>query len=84
MVKNTWFSKTYKKVWNEPLPLILNLYCLNDTTTIIKTHVFLGDGYNSLDKNDLSSGTECKESMGAGVKTVERQYRKIRRVFGRN
>ena len=32
---------------------------------------FLVEQHRSLDKNDLSSGTECKESMGAGVKTVE-------------
>ena len=32
---------------------------------------FLVEQHRSLDKNDLSSGTECKESRGAGVKTVE-------------
>ena len=37
----------------------------------IEAHDFLVEQHRSLDKNDLSSGTECKESMGAGVKTVE-------------
>ena len=31
----------------------------------------LVEQHRSLDKDDLSSGTECKESMGNGDKTVE-------------
>ena len=32
---------------------------------------FLVEQHRSLDKNDLSSGTKCKEPVGTGIKKVE-------------
>ena len=46
-----------------------NLIPVNYWLSLIKSpleaHDFLVEQYCSLDKDDLSSGTECKESMGA-------------------
>ena len=55
------------KVWNEPLPLTLNLRCFNDTAP--KTYGFLG---NSLDKNFIKN---------KGIFENPRNFENLRNLF---